>query len=87
VRVGGTRSPRRRVFDEEYMHGLDRWRGEVDEWRRAHDEEHDQAEEAEQRQQAVVPRQRRGWPWDRIVQWAAVAATLAAAWISATAGR
>jgi hypothetical protein len=52
----GASGPVRRDEFNEFVRDLAHWRGEVDEWRRAHDED----------EKAVETRERRRWSWPEI---------------------
>lgn len=64
----GASGPVRREEFNDHVREMDRWRGEVDEWRRAHDED-----------DAVESRERRKWSWPEIVVAAITAAGVVAA--------
>lgn len=55
----------------------------VETWQREHDREHDRAHEQRDNERAETRR----WSWQQIAAWAAVAAVLAAAWVTSTAGK
>lgn len=60
--MSGNGPVRHDEFDR-YVREMDHWRGEFDEWRRAHNEAHGKADG----KQALEVRERRRWSWPEIV--------------------
>jgi len=75
----GDHSPVRRAEYGEYKTATNHRLEQLERWREAHERAHDDDDDDD--------RDDRRWSWQQIAAWAAVAAVLAAAWLSSAGAR